>query len=395
MKIGIVSSYSDLCGNATYTKALQKEFEREGHTVEICDLKSIYFNTSDKALQKKGDELITEFCKKIHSLDYINLQIEQVLYGRTLKMTLRHISQLIDACKDSRFSLTFHSIPHSLPKRQKRGLKKIIYKIKGKFRKKLTWESVIDECIKSAAKKNGIIIVHNKRERQKILSKFPNVNVKDHPLALYDLDTIAEIKENFSKKDFTNRYQINSDKKYISCFGFMNENKSFETAIMALTLLPEEYCLCLWGGQHPLTFSWFPNGSEYTKRLLEIVIENKLENRVFFMGAQASDDDMLQAMLFSDYVVLPYLEVGRNASAIASIAVSIAENAFLSRNDCFAELKRYSGEAFFSFDMGNYMELAHKIITLPNKQYVEKNRKKFFENYNVKTNCGMYLGKGV
>lgn len=53
MKIGIVSSYSDLCGNATYTKALQKEFEREGHTVEICDLKSIYFNTSDKALQKK------------------------------------------------------------------------------------------------------------------------------------------------------------------------------------------------------------------------------------------------------------------------------------------------------------------------------------------------------
>ena len=395
MKIGIVSSYSDLCGNATYTKALQKEFEREGHTVEICDLKSIYFNTSDKTLQKKGDELITEFCKKIPSLDYVNLQIEQILYGKTLKMTLRHISQLIDACKDSSFSLTFHSIPHSLLKKQKRGLKKIIYNIKEKFRKKLTWESVIDQCIRSAAKKNGIIIVHNKRERQKILSKFPNANVKDHPLALYDLDTIEEIKQNFSKKDFTNRYQINSDKKYISCFGFMNKNKSFETAIMALKFLPEEYCLCLWGGQHPLTFSWLPNGSDYTKMLIEMVIENKLENRVFFMGAQTSDDDMLQAMLFSDYVVLPYLEVGQNASANASIAVSIAENAFLSRNDCFTELKRYSGEAFFSFDMGNYMELANKIITLPNKKDIEKNRKKFFENYNVKTNCSMYLGKGV
>lgn len=86
------------------------------------------------------------------------------------------------------------------------------------------------------------------------------------------------------------------------------------------------------------------------------------------MGFQQSSEDMLNAYLFCDYVVLPYIECGEMASAAAGNALELNSNVFASRNHCFEEWKKFTGEAFYSFDMGNYMELAEKIQSMPDKK---------------------------
>ena len=55
-------------------------------------------------------------------------------------------------------------------------------------------------------------------------------------------------------------------------------------------------------------------------------------------------------------------------SAAAGNALELNSNVFASRNHCFEEWKKFTGEAFYSFDMGNYMELAEKIQSMPDKK---------------------------
>ena len=46
------------------------------------------------------------------------------------------------------------------------------------------------------------------------------------------------------------------------------------------------------------------------------------------MGFQQSSEDMLNAYLFCDYVVLPYIECGEMASAAAGNALELNSNVF-------------------------------------------------------------------
>ena len=109
------------------------------------------------------------------------------------------------------------------------------------------------------------------------------------------------------------------------------------------------------------------------------------------MGYQPSSEDMINAHLFCDFIVMPYLEVGEGGSGAASTALETCDNVFLTRNCTFEELKEFTGEAAFNFDMGNYLELAEKILSLPNRNRILKNREKYFKQFNIKENVKMYL----
>ena len=51
----------------------------------------------------------------------------------------------------------------------------------------------------------------------------------------------------------------------------------------------------------------------------------------------------------------------------------------------------FSGDAFFSFDMGNYMELANKIKNIPPEKEVLKNRQGYLKKNNISEVIKLYL----
>lgn len=219
---------------------------------------------------------------------------------------------------------------------------------------------------------NGKVIVHTKLDSFKISAMNKSIIVHDYPIIFYNNDYIEKIKTYDFKEKMIREYNLSRDKKYIGIFGFISEYKDFITAIKSIVYLPSNYELLIFGGQHPISFDSERKGLPYILRLQKYVRFLKLTERIHFMGAPASDEDMCKAMAFCDYTVLPYTEVGQSASGVASMALEWGNNVFLSRNICFTELKKYSGEAFYSFDMGNFLELSYKIKTLPMNEMIQK-----------------------
>ena len=208
------------------------------------------------------------------------------------------------------------------------------------------------------------------RDKEKILAFNPQLKVFAHPLNYKRQEDVAKLKKSFSKKQYMEEkgIRLSASDKIIGVIGSFVRVKDYTTVIKALNYLPENYHLFIFGGQHKLEISMEPKGSSYIQEILSLVSSLKLNKRVHFMGFQQSSEDMLNAYLFCDYVVLPYIECGEMASAAAGNALELNSNVFASRNHCFEEWKKFTGEAFYSFDMGNYMELAEKIQSMPDKK---------------------------
>ena len=179
--------------------------------------------------------------------------------------------------------------------------------------------------------------------------------------------------------------------KVISVIGTFNPWKDFETVIKTVSLLPDDYHLFLYGGQHKLEFNNFSSGLPIIKSMQELILSLNIHKRVHFMGFQPSTDDITDANLFSDYIIMPYKEVGETGSAAIGTALELCDNVFMTRNNCSDELTRFTGDAFFTFDMGNYMELYEKIINLPDSDIIYKNREKYIEKYNISNTIQNYI----
>lgn len=396
MKIGIVTAYDECEANSEYSKALKEEFERQGHSVEILRLPFSIFMDASRSMQARADTLIDEMAKKIPELDYVNIQYEGILFGCDCVKIKERVLKIINACKSSSFSLTCHSrVNFDSRKIKQNKLSQFIYKIRKKDRKLV--QKNIDRMqyriLEAVQNKNGLIIAHTIRDKNRILSVLPKANVKAFPLSYKRADDIFALKQKFDKLSYQREKGLDlpDNTKKIGILGAFMYWKDFETVIKALCFLPENYHLFFYGGQHKLDFKGAPAGLPSIKNLQDLIAMKGLANRVHFMGYQPTSEDMLNGHLFCDCIVLPYIEIGESGSGSASMALETCENVFLARNHCFEELKNFCGEAVFNYDMGNYLELAEKIQTMPDRQRILKQRESYFSRYNVSECVKMYL----
>src|SRR5438132_8978927 len=72
--LAIISSYDNLCGNASYTRALKHNLEQHFHV----DVFSLDITHLDKNM---GDRRIKEIAKQLQKYDLVNIQFEAMLYG--------------------------------------------------------------------------------------------------------------------------------------------------------------------------------------------------------------------------------------------------------------------------------------------------------------------------
>lgn len=393
MKIAIISCYGEGEANSEYAKALENEFEALGHSVEILRLPFDVVGNMSSAGRRQADLLIQQYARRLSEFDYVNIHYEFLLFGRKECDVLNRVLTLINACQDNKFSVTFHNFPEG----------KIISPLKLKIRnwkKKLDHLSLVQIIFHTIARKQGTAIVHIFRHERFIRLCCPKMNIVVHPLRYKRNEELQKIRNNFSKVIFMeeNGIQLSKDDKVISIIGTLHVYKDNISVIRALNLLPENYHLFVFGGMHKLSFTDYPNGLAHISNAQRLVLELGLTKRVHFMGYQETIEDFQNACLFSDYIVMPYKEIGESASAAVYTSLELCRHVFCTRNNCFNELSSFAqmlggGMPCFQYDMGNYMELAEKLKTLPHEERVLKNREKFLQGYSISVNAKSYLAE--
>ncbi|WP_226100390.1 hypothetical protein [Dickeya oryzae] len=391
-KIAIVSSFSDSCGNAYFTKILMESMINSGVQVECMSLNLLLTQSINNSVRKKADKHIDDICRRLKDYDGVNIQFEAGLYGTMPADIIKRVYKLVSANPNT--SVTLHSprlVNDSASQREaikqvlKLRLKTAVNMYLSELRRNVSTRINV-KVIKYLVKNNINVIVHTLRAKEQIEMFFNYTNIHVHPLKIVD-DNHKTSPEIFER--IKDEYNISEQDKIIGMFGFVNEYKGHSLAIQTLSCLPSNYKLMIFGRQHPQTIKNNEIVNHYIHSLQVSISKNKtVQNRVFFMG-EYDNEDFINLAASVDYVWLPYVENGQDGSGIASICMDVSKRVLCSSSFAFDELFRLIPEYnnYARFDIGNYMELASKTLHfMPNKVSRISERK-----YTLQSQADLYI----
>ena len=193
MKMAIVSSYSESCGNAAFTRVLHDSIEyfHNNIEVEIIELDLTLLQSIVKDVRSKADYHIADICARLKVYDLVNIQMEAGLYGTIPGDITRRFKKLVAANKNT--SVTLHSprLLGSAGQWNRSAIKKFFtFNIKGAFHDYLAGMysdihiNINKKMLSFAIKNNARLIVHTNRAKKQILDFFSYSNVDVHPLKL-------------------------------------------------------------------------------------------------------------------------------------------------------------------------------------------------------------------
>ena len=439
LKLAIVSSYDEGCGNASYSHALKVAFS------EVVDVDVLALNLN--LLQRRGsftsisaDEHIREIAAKLRSYDLVNIQFEVGLYGQKPVDIFRRFAILAEASLN--LIVTMHRVD-PLEDEDNFSLKnKVKSVLSSRHRRKkiqssypLLYKKIVDYCQVRSLKKNTWICVHTKRELTLVRDVYKMKQCFDFPLAFLLPHDRADVLGSSKRGEFLRRYQFPENAKVVGVFGFFGQYKGVETALRALHLLPSNYYLGIFGGVHPQIIRPNTQIDPYLNTILRFFFEpevkldqveshreaffndfrffrlsrnkiskyknepneqvyfsshgrNTLMERARFIGS-LSDPHFFEALTLCDAVVLPYLEVGQSMSGVFALATELKAKLYCANNHSFNETLRYYGDVAEVFDIGNYIQLMQKIKTGARDRGL--NQEVAYSKYNVRGLVGIYL----
>jgi glycosyltransferase involved in cell wall biosynthesis len=389
-KLAIISSYDELCGNASYTKALADALS-EYYDVSVISLNvELLREGSSKAVLLH----VREICEKVKSFDCVNIQFESGLFGTLPKDAKKTFFPIAESCKN--LVITMHRYDPKMKYPRARVLLKSILKMQLReclgslFNTAMANKdsSVYDKVIKFCKKNKTPIIIHTQRHRKSISVGYNYELVFDHPLCFYNQSQIEAMQKQWTREKFCQKYNFPQDKIYIGIFGFISAYKGYETALKALYHLPSNYHLVIFGNQHPHSIQINEQINPYIGLILKQIHKLKIKSRVQFCRI-INDDDLLIALSCCDFNLLPYLEVNQGGSGIAALSLETNSKAIFSQNKAFIELEKYAANAFKMFAIGNDIELANAILNYNEMNFVE-NLKKFHQKFNIQTSVNLY-----
>jgi glycosyltransferase involved in cell wall biosynthesis len=380
-KLAIISSYSESCGNSSFTKILCNSIEyfHKDVKTEVIELDLKLLQSIDGKIRKKADVHIANICKRLTEFDAVNIQMEAGLYGTLPNDITSRFAKLVKS--NTATTVTLHS-PRLIPANQSQarsGLKKIlkldlIGGIKDLIGDKYANihldinKKIIRACIESKAH----LIVHTSRAKKQIVDLFSYENISVHPLKMIPANF------NFNHQTFTEiKGQLDQTENSIciGMFGYISAYKGHKDALNALKLLPKKYKLLIFGRQHPQSLKSDGSTDPYLTHLVHMVTTDKLlKNRVFFLG-ELNDQDFVDVASCIDIAWLPYYENGQDGSGIASICLDVSPRVLCSTSFAFDELmKLVKYRNVMRFDIGNTQEMATKTemflkADIPHKPY--------------------------
>jgi hypothetical protein len=106
-RLALISSHSDLCGIAAYTRYLEKQLS-DVFEVTVFDLDQYLLRSTHGRVKKFGDRHILDICREIRDYDAVNLQLEHGTLGKGCHDIHRRFSWILRAAP--RLSVTFHTV---------------------------------------------------------------------------------------------------------------------------------------------------------------------------------------------------------------------------------------------------------------------------------------------
>ncbi|MCB5202608.1 hypothetical protein LH464_08965 [Neorhizobium sp. T786] len=373
-KLAIVSSYSDSCGNAAFTKVLHDSIENAtGAEVDVLELDLKLLQSSNPLIRKKADVHIAALAEQLREYDLVNIQLEAGLYGTMPGDIINRTKKLFQANRNT--TITFHSprLMEATSAGTRAALKQIAsFKIKSGLKEligskfKNVHIRINRAMLKNAIANQARIIVHTNRAARQIEQLFDYGNVSVHPLKIVptdfqpDTSVLQRVREQLS---------LEATDKLVGMFGYISAYKGHTDALKAMRFLPKNYKLLIFGRQHPQTLKSDGKMDVYLNELITTVSKDKiLKDRVFFMG-ELNDDDFLQMAAGIDIAWLPYYENGQDGSGIASICLDACRRTLCSSSFAFDELfKLIPYNNYLRFDIGNFLEMASKTEMLMRRE---------------------------
>ena len=386
-KLTIVTSFNRPCGISQYVEHLIEALEEiDTIKIEIAEIPVDLFRSNSKTAREKSKKELNEICTKCKKSDFTNIQFEHGLYGTSPFSIIRRLKKIIESSQ--KIIITHHTCidNHSnylIPS----------YKSISNWLRDFRRNYVIFKMLKYCKKKDCYHIVHTQRDKNNLtyLANIDEINIIDYPLTF--LKTSKKNKYSLINKKSEKSKILGSplaNKKIIGVFGFLHYAKGIETAISAMTHLPDEYHLIIVGGLHPESICKFKISQPYITKLISTVEDKKISDRVHFIGTMSNEKFNI-IMSLCDVITLPYAEVGQSSSGPVSIALDLGLPIICSNNECFKELSRYATEAITFFEISNHLELARKIDLIIKNTINTKNAiDTYREKYNVENRAEIY-----
>lgn len=399
-KLGIVSTYDDLCGIAGYTRHIEPVLNQV-FDVKVFDLNQFILRSTERRARHLGDLEIKNICDELKNYDAVNIQLEHGTLGIKPVDIVRRLEMLITASPV--VSITFHTILKSPEFDVDQFIGRVIkFKIGAAINQFTTYRKNsflvrrINNLIRREQCKRSVsVIVHTRRDANiyKIFQGFRNVF--HHPLSFLTEGQRKSILATSERSKFSALKEIPNEDIIIGVFGFVGEYKGVDLAIRALRLLPDNYHLVIFGGVHPNSIRPGIKIDPYIEKLISLIapkqtllgellegkggvelnvsagdfaklqdvdvdIRQDLSNRVHFAGA-LNDEDFASAIAISDIALLPYREVGQASSGPMSIANELGANVIAARTKAFMQFEKYHSGRMAFFEQGNYLELSKLI----------------------------------
>lgn len=398
-RVAIVSTYDELCGIASYTRALEQQLQ-ERMEVQVFDLDQYLLRSRHTRVQRLADQHILEISKKLRQFDSVNIQLEHGTLGLTMPQILRRFRWLVRAAPA--LSVTFHTILDEVgmpagqvwPQLRRLKLGAAAAMVADRARAALLARGTYGELRRQQSRKPVRIITHTRRDMRLLRDVHRLAEVHHHPLSFVPPARAAAIRAAATRDAFPILHLLPPGAKLIGTFGFLSPYKGFETAVEALRYLPEDHHLLVFGGIHPQAIARGQPRDAYISRLLErghigqsplealraggptsLTVDGSardllaphpqdLHHRLHFMGV-LEDSQFMSAMALCDSVVLPYLEVGQTSSGPIAMALEMGCRVIASRTRAFLQYARYHPNRIEFFDIGNFAELARRIEAGP------------------------------
>jgi len=401
-KLAIISSYGELCGNATYAYVLEQEFLKY-YDVEVISLNVKLLQSENKSEKNLADRHILDIENKIKDYDFVNIQFEVGLFGLNKRTVLRRFSKLIKGSKA--VIVTMHRLDMRRDFFTIKTLKEIrtmsFFSLLKQYRNEryyaLLYEKVVRIIKKASKSKNASILVHTKREKYNISAILKFDKVYDHPITFLTQDQ-RKLFSKDAKSIFRGKYKIEDNEVVVGIFGFISSYKSHHTAISALKYLPNNYKLMIFGSQHPHSITQGIDIEPYTKSLLDLIDSDRqktikdatyeLSERVIFVGS-LDDQNFIADLHGVDFTILPYEETNQSGSGIAALTLESKTKAIFSNNLAFLELQRYAKKSFKTADIGNSKEMADAIQNYNFDEY-SQNLDTYLSTYNIESNIELH-----
>ena len=255
-KLAIISTYDELCGIAGYTRALV-EYISEDFEIEVFDLDQYLLRGRGGRRAKLGDAQIAEICERLADFDAVNLQLEYGTLGPDYPDILRRFRMILRAAP--RLSVTFHTILPSRPFPTDDLRRRLFrFELWNSFVVVRDWRAAkrfraeIYHSLRETQKTKPLsIIVHTKRDARDMQVAERFEHVFGHPLAFLSKTRTEALAPRAVRSAFDGLEDLQPQTKLIGVFGFVNTYKGIHTAIRALSLLPEDHHLAIFGGLHP------------------------------------------------------------------------------------------------------------------------------------------------